>query len=742
MQKKFHLALWKNGIIAFSIIFISSLAAQNEGVNFSGYIYDIETNEPIVNAAIQILDLNRYEVANLEGKFIFKKIPTGKHKIRITHLAYKEGLFDCTCHNDSTHRVFFLTPKSIKISTITVTEHNSQSKFDNLRELSNVLKGKELQKDLGITLASTLKNETGIAMRTMGPAPARPIIRGLGSDRVLMSEDGMKTTDMSGTSPDHAVTIEPFTIDRIEVIRGPKVLLQTPTTIGGVVNVIRNEIPEELHNSVNGFAGAYGETVNRGFLGGTAADIPINSFAVRAELSSRKTDDINTPIGILKNSYSKNINMELGTSYIGNFGFAGASFRRFDLDYGVPGGFVGAHPHGVNITMKRYQINLKTRINIHGKKLQHIKAHLSRVYYRHKEFEGDGALGAEFEITNYLGNVNFDFSNILFPSTGILGISFEARNFNVGGFVFTPPSTSLNTAVYLFETFTLGNFSFEVAGRYNYDKIRPAYNKPDASIGNIRKRIFNTYSFSLSTLYSVTKHVNIGINVNKSSRVPTIEELYSEGPHLAAYSYEIGNPDLKDESGTGIELFIYHKFNNIYFNINLFRNNLEYYIFHRNTGVIDGSTLLMIYKAAGEPALFYGTEVQFEWKFYRNFSFEISTSYTNGSLSETGKPLPQIPPLKGIVGFNYSDDILTLGITGEWAATQNRVDEFEKPTAGYFVFNAFGQYSISYLNFIHTVSLSLDNILNTEYRNHLSRVKSIMPEAGTNLRLTYKLYFH
>ncbi len=727
-------------IFILVLLFASSSFAQV--TNFTGFVYDSETNEPIVNAAVQILELSRYEVANLDGKFIFKNIPKGKYKIRITSLGYKEGLFNFKCEQDSNNRFFMLNPTSIKISTVVVTEHNEQSQFENLFELSNVIKGKELQKDLGITLASTLKNETGIAMRSMGPAPARPVIRGLGGDRVLMSEDGEKTTDLSATSPDHAVTIEPFTVDRIEVTRGPKVLLQTPTTIGGIVNVIRNEIPVELHNSISGTVGAYGETVNNGYLGSAVIKVPLNPFTVRAELSKRKASDISTPNGTLNNSYSENLNYSIGGSYIGDFGFIGTSYRRFDLDYGVPGGFVGAHPNGVDITMKRYQANLKAQLNFHGKYIEHIKTHISRVYYRHKEFESNGLLGAEFEITNYLGNLDLDFKNVLFPSNGTVGLSFEARDFNVGGFVFTSPSKSLNISEYIFETFSSGNFNFELSGRLNFDRITPITKNPNASIGNIRERTFNTYSLSFSSLYSISDYVHIGFNVSKSSRVPTIEELYSEGPHLAAYSYEIGNPNLEDERGIGTELFIYHKFNNLYFNFNLFRNDLGYFIFHKNTGIVDGSTLLMTYKATGRPALFYGAEVQFEWEFYKDISFETSASFTNGSFKDNGKPLPQIPPLKGIVGVNYSNNILSFGITGEWASSQNRVDEFEEPTDGYFILNGFGQYAISQSELVHTFSISLDNILNIEYRNHLSRVKSILPEAGRNFRLTYKLYFH
>jgi iron complex outermembrane receptor protein len=104
--------------------------------------------------------------------------------------------------------------------------------------------------------------------------------------------------------------------------------------------------------------------------------------------------------------------------------------------------------------------------------------------------------------------------------------------------------------------------------------------------------------------------------------------------------------------------------------------------------------------------------------------------------------LPQIPPLKGNVGVSYTTDTWAFGVNGELAAKQNNVDEFEEPTAGYAVFNSFFQYTLNNGKLLHNFTLSVDNIFDKEYRNHLSRVKSILPEAGRNFRLTYKLYFH
>lgn len=729
-------------IFAALLLFVNLNFAQTGNTVLRGIVIDVEKNKPVPEVNIEITELNKHSTTDKSGNFNFQNLPFGEYTLNVTHIGYKENFSAISINEKSkTELVIYLIPKVIEIAPVVVTDFHSHTKFDDLAELSNVLKGKELQKELGITLAATLKNETGLAIRAMGPAPARPVIRGLGGDRVMINEDGEKTIDLSSTSPDHAVTIEPFSAERIEVMRGPKVLLYTPTTIGGVVNVIRHEIPQEYHHSVSGSIGAYGESANNSYLGSLVAEAPVNNFMLKFDGSRRKTEDLLTPSGKLMNSNSTNLNYGGGVSYFTSFGMIGASFRQFELDYGVPGGFVGAHPFGIDIEMLRRQINLETRINIRSELIKDIEASFYRSYYRHKEFESGGLIGSEYKLENYFGKVHLNHNQFGFFDHGVWGSTFEYRKYDIGGYVFNPPANSINFSVFDFETFTSGKFSFELGARYNFDNIKPEFEKPNSKIGYIRERTFHTYSLSLSLLYEWTKIVYVGANISKSSRVPTIEELYSEGPHLAAYSYEVGNPDLNAESGFGSEIFIFHKFENLYYNFNFFANTLSNYIIPRNSGEYNFQTILPIYKTIGTDALFYGAEGQIDWGFYKNFSLGFSISYTVGEFSNSGKPLPQIPPLKGLIEIKYSDDSFSAGVNSAFAGKQSRVDEFEMPTAGYAIINAFTQYSFQTAKLIHVLSLNVDNIFNREYRNHLSRVKSILPEAGINLRLTYKMFF-
>ncbi|MCP5063070.1 MAG: TonB-dependent receptor [Ignavibacteriae bacterium] len=737
--KKWEHLIYKLLPIIF-LLFVQ-LNAQNNNFKLTGIVIDAETNKPIPNVSMEFLDHSHGFISKNDGTFEVSNVQAGNHIIEVKHLGYKENQIEIKINSNKKQIAVYLIPRSIEISQVIVTDKNLTSKFDELYEDANVIEGRELQKDLALTLASTLKNETGLAIRSMGPAPARPVIRGLGSDRVLMSEDGIKTTDLSATSPDHAVTIDPFTLERVEVLRGPRVLLKSSTTIGGVVNVIRNEIPNEIDQHIHGTIGGFGETVNEGVLGSITVIVPFNPFSIRAEISKRSTGNLSTPIGELENSSSENINYSVGGSYIFSFGYLGASYRKFDLQYGVPGGFIGAHPNGIDIEMFRRQINVKSQIEINSKYFSNIDASYSRVLYRHKEFEASDIIGSEFKIINDLGLIHLTNKKFWLFEKGTVGVSFEARDFDIGGFVFTPPSNSLNISTFMYESIQIDKLNFEIGARLSFDEITPKKENLYAKIGPIKNRSFTTYSVSLSTLYSLTERVHIGANLSKSSRVPTIEELFSEGPHLAAYSYEIGDPTLKAESGIGAEVFLYHKFDGFIINVNMFRNDLINYIIPRNTGELNYATFLPIYTSSNVSALLYGIETQIEWEISNKFDFSSSFSYTVGELSDSKSSLPQIPPLKGNLEIKYNNENYSIGLSNEFAFSQNNVDEFEEPTDGYSVFNGFFRYSFQNVKLIHNIFLGIDNFFDKEYRNHLSRVKSILPEAGRNFRLSYKMYF-
>lgn len=730
-------------LLAGGIYLFSGSWLYCDSIMVKGIVADAEDSSPLSNVLVSISGISKSTFTNTDGEFFIVLDEPGNYEISAFLAGYKTAKLPVLV-KQNTENVFYIRmmPSGFSTDVITVTDDHPRSAFDDMLELSAVLKEKELLRDLGQTLALTLKNQTGISIRSMGPAPSRPVYRGLSGDRVMVTEDGMKTIDLSGTSPDHSVTVEPFTVERIEVQRGPKILLKSPSAIGGVINVIRNEIPQDIPAAINLKLGGFGETSNKGWLGSGVVVVPVKMFALRLEGSYRRTSDLKTPIGTLKNSDIKTVNLAGGLSLVRNWGFAGFSVREYQTDYGIPGGFVGAHPNGVDISMLKRQYSAKLHLKLGSKLFDHIDLDAARTYYKHTEFESADVIGAEFRILDY--NM---FANIIHNRTGIFnsgtfGVSFETRDFNIGGYVFTPPVNSYNTAAYVSEELRASeNLSIEFSGRFDNNLIKPQQQIQLANLDTVYQRDFNTFSVSASAIYKLGKRWSTGVSLSRSSRVPTIEELYSDGPHLAAYSYEIGNPRLNPETALGSEFFVYYKDDKKYAMLTAFYNDISGYIIPRNTGMINVATLLPVYQTTGVNALLAGFEAQLDLNLTKKIEFSSSLSYTYGEIKGTSSPLPQIPPMKGESSLTFTTGKLVLGVNSEYAAAQNRLDDFEQRTVGYVIFGSFAQYTFSSGKFIHNISLNAENITDRVYYNHLSRIKSILPEPGFNLRMTYKLLY-
>jgi iron complex outermembrane receptor protein len=272
---------------------------------------------------------------------------------------------------------------------------------------------------------------------------------------------------------------------------------------------------------------------------------------------------------------------------------------------------------------------------------------------------------------------------------------------------------SFNTAAYLSEELRASdNLSIEFSGRFDNNIIKPQQQIQLSNLDTVYQRDFNTFSVSASAIYKLGKRWSAGINLSRSSRVPTIEELYSDGPHLAAYSYEIGNPRLEPEIALGSELFVYYKDDKKYAMLTAFYNDISGYIIPRNTGTINVATLLPVYQTTGVNALLAGFEAQIELKLTKKIEFSSSLSYTYGEIKNTSSPLPQIPPMKGESSLSFTTGKLVLGINSEYAAAQERLDDFEERTSGYVVLLA---NTLSAQASLSTVFPSMPKILRIEF---------------------------
>ncbi len=737
--KRTYLFVLVSGIIVCLFCYLrDAQSASEETLSLAGEVVETRSRARLTRVSVRIIGLEKSTQTDADGKFTFDGIPEGQQTLRFVKVGYRQ--FEQTVDVDASTPYLQIALEALPFQLDTISVYGSNRDLSQFEETTDLALGEaELQRRVGMTLANALANETGISQRTMGRAVARPVIRGLGGDRLLILENGERTGDKSASSADHAVSIDPTTAEGIEVTRGPASLIYGSSTLGGVINVKSNHIPQILPKRLDMHLTFQAESVNSGATGTTGFTFPIGDFAGNVEWNRRLASDIQTPVGVLENTALSNVNFSGGTSLIKPWGFIGASGSRYRSDYGVPGSPEG-HISGVNIALdkQRYEGQMEYRFNT--RMLEKVKLQTVYTRYQHQELESNGTLGVEFGLLTY--NVSA-MAHVL--GNAVAGVSGEYRDHATGGFYWTPHTREFGLAGFYLNQRNFDKLTLQGAIRYDIRRSEPF--RPGAVVraGTVQRRDFNGFSGATSGIYHWTDRLSTGATLMKTFRAPGIEELFSDGPHLAVYSYEIGNADLESENGYGSELFIKYADDRFRLNLALFRNQIQNYLIPTQSGEKEWGSgaagWLWIYQYMGHDVVMDGAEIQIGGEILSQVHLQLNMSYVNGTIQTSGRPLARIPPLNGKFVISYTPTPLHLHVTSRFSGSQTRLGEFEEPTDGYLVYDIGGYLNFSWWQLENMVVFEIENLLDTAYREHLSRIKAVMPEPGRNAKFLYKLNF-
>lgn len=716
-----------------------------DGNALSGIVIESETGETVPFVYLHVEEMNRSTTTDANGFFKIQNLPVGEIHLAVHRLGYKTKHITLNISSDEELEIqVSLSPTLLSSQSIEVTADELTS-GSHLTHVSQKLFGDDLRQQMGATLAQTLSNVPGVSQRTMGVATGRPIIRGLGDERLSILEDGINSGDISDQSSDHAVTIESSSTQEIEIARGPAALVYGANAVGGIINVVSNKISTNIPQRINGTYSLTGETVSTAGASSLSLSVPVKSFVINANVNGRTSLDIHTPQGVIKNSYTNTYSTTLGLSYVQDWGYIGSSLSYYDSNYGIPPDPAG-HPNGVDIDMQKMQYVLKGEYVIDRDFLKVWETDFSINNYNHIEFESNGSIGTEFGLvtTNLRSYVSHGELGVL--EKGTMGISAEIEDYAVFG-ASTPNSNSYSFGAFIVEERDFNDLHLEAGLRFDFVRNAPKQDDPSSNIGNITARDFSALSSSISAIYPLNEQIIVGATVLNSFRAPSLEELYSEGPHLASYSFEIGNPDLGAERGLAKELFLTYNNRFTVVEAAVYHNGFSNYLYAQDTGRRNNRNPdLNDFQFVGVEAQLYGFELSVEQQFIKNILLNGSVSYTVGRQNESTTstkqvPLPLIPPLSFKSSIKYSLKDFEIGTRVTASSEQNDLGDFETKTDGFVLLDGFASYSIMSGKLLHTFSFNITNVLNTTYYNHLSRIKELNPEAGRNFSLLYRLYF-
>ncbi len=630
--------------------------------------------------------------------------------------------------------------------------------------------GEDLTRDVRPSIGETLQHLPGVSATSFGPNASRPVLRGFQGERVSLLTDGIGSLDVSSTSADHAVAINPLTADRIEVLRGPGALLYGASAIGGVVNVIDSRIPRHIpedHVHADGIL-TYGSAANERSAN-AAVDLPVGgNFVVHLDGNYSKTDDLEigghalaAPLraqalaspdpdiraladirGRLPNSAAETWDIAAGAAWISGDNNAGVSINHYDSVYGVPIRYsldpaVAAEAPRIDIAQTR--VDGRAEIDTGSGFLDAV--HLRGGYsdYRHFELEQSGAVGTRFDSTGYEGRADF-----LQSTRGGWGGGFGAQYSHSelaihGAEKFLPDTSTNQLGLFMLETLDRGAFKAEGALRYQHTSLDAA---ADPVIGNpALRRSFDALTAALGASWTFAQGWRIGLNASRSERAPSAEELFANGPHAGTQSFEVGDPDLGLERSWGLEATLHGGGEGYSLSASVFHSWFNGYIYETPTGAIRDDLPVFQYFQAN--ARYYGAELEGSVKVAEVGSTVINldgvADYVRATIRGSG-PAPRIPPLRLLGGLEAQSERINGRVEVEWVADQHRIAAFETPTDGYTMVNA----SLSFRPFHDNSSaiiLSANNIFDVVARRHASFLKDYAPLAGRDLRISARFTF-
>ena len=641
-----------------------------------------------------------------------------------------------------------------------------------------ILDQEKLTHDVRPSIGETLASQPGISASSFGPTASRPIIRGLSGERVRILVDGIGSLDLSGSDPDHAVSINPLTAERIEVLRGPSALLFGSSAIGGVVNVIDTRIPRRMPEGpvdVDAIA-AYGTAANERS-GNLSADVPLGGhFVGHFDGSYSKYADLDIggfvlsdPLrkqalassdpairaladlkGTLPNSGGRIDDIAGGLAYVDGGLNVGLSYNHHDARYGVPVRYSldpSVEPEQPTIDAHQDRGDARVNVPLGGGLFNLFEWRGGIAKYHHDELTPEGDVDSSF-FTNG-GEMRADVVQAKRGGwSGTTGLQYLDTDVKIrGDEKYLPDSRNRQFGLFTLQSLIRGPVQFEGGVRVEFAKLESDADAQIAANGGPIgaapiSRDFTAVSGSVGANYDIASGWRAGLSLSHSERAPAIDELFSNGPHGGSQQFLVGNPDLAKERGNAVELSLHGTSGPVHVQGSLYYSRFGSFIYQAPTGAVrDG---LPVYVYAQGKAEYYGFELQSDAKFGRALGIDWGGELVSDAVHATIKafgPAPLIPPLRILAALTGSRGQVDGRLEVEHAFAHDRTAPNETSTAGYTLVNA----SLDWHPFAAkpelTFSLQGNNLFDVDARRSTSVLKDFAPLSGRDIRLSARLAF-
>lgn len=779
-----HIAIY----IVFSLL--ASFTYAQEYYKVKGIILD-ENKRPVEYATIHIKNRNKLLQSDMNGNFFLTAYSGENLEIKVEAFGYVPQEKQVKAHKNM-QLTFHLVPEVISLGEVVIQGNNERSvKMKSSQNIVQINKN-YIEENFSGSLMQTLQKVPGVKAMNIGSGQSKPVIRGLGFNRMLVMENGIKHEGQQW-GEEHGLEIDQFAVEDVEIIKGPGSLLYGSDAIGGVISLKNSRLPEKLmEGSVNFFVQSNNKSVglsvrlagrkNKFFYKAYATLIDYADYKVPTDSIQYYSYYIKLKDRRLRNTAGNEKNVSFAGGYISDK--FQSIFRISDVS--AKSGFF-ADAHGLEVRLSEIDYDKSSRdIDLPYHSVNHIKVLNNSIWQTGKiRWEGN---------FSYQSNIRKEFAEPV--SHGYMPVPSETleRKFNkntysanIGMKLLLDEKHHINAGMNVeyqhnrrsgwgfiipdFESSFLGGYvldryhisdRFILSGGIRFDWIkthihsyRDWYKTPVEGTDSVYKerstqlnRSFHSFTWSAGVNYN-TKTWNLKANIGKSFRAPIPKELGSDGVNYHIFRYEKGNPDLMPEESYQLDLGINWHNDLLDIQIDPYLNYFPNYIYMNPTA--DYYEGLQMYYYTQSKVIRCGFEGELNFRISRKFETDLKGEYLYAeqlSGDKKGYTLPFSPPWSSSINIKYMPYTSWSGTDGFVSATytivgnQNEIVPPENKTKGYQRLDVSAGRTFVWVNRQLKINLKVQNLLNTKYYDHTSYYRLIdVPEPGRNISLMVKLDF-
>jgi len=752
-------------------------------------------NEPIVGAHISSQPSNRITNSDEEGKFqLIMPFNDSSVRLKITHILHKTKFISLDKINNNAFINIVLEDTIVSLKEVNVIQRSILQRLSDRTKAAIIVDEKFLDRNNTGTLANSLDKLPGINSINTGVNIAKPVIRGMSGNRIIVNNHGIKQEGQQWGA-EHGLEIDPFNVNKVEIIKGPASLLYGSDGLGGVIRVLPNEIPANndhhvvLNSSYQSNNHAFSNSLN--YVGRS------NKWFYDSRVTYQDYGDYSIPTNEytyagfvlpiedqrLKNTAGKELHFKGRIGYTVKDFKTSLQFTSFNQHVGIFSGAIGL-PRAYNLRHNGLNRNIdyprqETRHNMlisnssyrRGPHRLELDLGFQQNLRKELSFPGAHAVSPEFagsnlalglKLSTYTANLRYEYNRS--PKHQILwGGQFQYMLNGRSGFEFLLPEyTSLQTGAYHFQLYDFNEKWTITAGiRYDYGQhdieqhLQPVFDRATLEpTGELSERTpsfnrtFSNFSGGSGLIYRINKAHHLKLNLGNSFRFPTPIELASNGVHHGNFRHEVGNNNLKTENGYQLDITYLFESKSSFLEISTFQAFYEDFIYLAPSGnfssLASGGT---VWEYRQNDALFNGFELMLKQQISENFTSGLTIDFIQNLNLDSELPLPLSPATSVLPYLEYnfiskkgSINNLYANINARFNFEQNRTDRNEDPTPGSLLFNLVTGFETRLLSRKIQFRLNANNIFNTPYFNHISRYRLLnLPEQGRNVVISVKI---